>query len=372
FEESLALGRAIQNKVRISESLDNIGEAEMELGRYEESLKHLTESYEISKSLDDVLRQAETLNHIARALIFLKRYAESEYNLLEARKLIDVSTSNTKKEMLLDNALIGSTLYAALNDYQQSLSYFKQYNELRNEILSEAKKNGLAQMRIAYETQKKEEEIELLEKEKELKVLQRNALGGAVILLAVIGYLVYSRQRNIRVKEKQLAEVREALMKKELERETLEKEVLNSKLEHKNSEMTHFALHISQRNDLLRSFLEELTGVQSTAPPEVASKLGKVVHQFGHIQEINKDAENFHLNVEAEYKEFFFNLTQSFPDLTGNEKRLCAQVRLNLSIKDIASLNNVSVKSVEMARYRLRKRFNLDHDENLADWLKKF
>lgn len=372
FIESLVLGTAIKNKERISESLDNIGVTAMELGHYEESLMKLEKSYQLSKSLNDGLRQAETLNHISSVLIRLKRFKEAEQHFLAAKKLIEVSSSNSKKEFLLENSLVGTDLYEAMEDYKKALKHFREYHEVRKEILSGSKKNGLAQIRITYETMKREEKINLLEKEKELRLLQRNALGGTIILLFIISYLVFNQQRNKRRKEKQLSDIREALMKKVLEKEKLEKEVVTGKLEHKNIEMTNFALYISQRNDLLRSFLEELAKVQSMASEEFASKLGKVIHQFGQIQEVNKDAENFHLNIEADYKEFFFNLAQSFPDLTENEKRLCAQIRLNLSIKDIASINNVSVKSVEMARYRLRKRFKIGHDEIFLEWLKQF
>ena len=57
------------------------------------------------------------------------------------------------------------------------------------------------------------------------------------------------------------------------------------------------------------------------------------------------------------------------PKLTPNDLRLCAYLRLNLSSKEIASLLNISSKSVEIKRYRLRKRMNLEHETNIIGYI---
>ena len=59
------------------------------------------------------------------------------------------------------------------------------------------------------------------------------------------------------------------------------------------------------------------------------------------------------------------------PSITPNDLRLCAYLRLNLSSKEIAPLLNISHKSVEVKRYRLRKKMGLDHDQSLADYILK-
>src|SRR5690606_1354144 len=154
-----------------------------------------------------------------------------------------------------------------------------------------------------------------------------------------------------------------ALIKQELEGALLEKEALNNKLEFRDNDLKNYALYISQRNDMIRQFIDELIAldIHSDAKKENIARFNKMVNKFQHDLDINKDAQDFNLSVNEVHKDFFFNLLRQFPNLTENERRLCAQIRLNLSIKDIASLNNISVKSVEMARYRLRKAFSLEH-----------
>jgi DNA-binding CsgD family transcriptional regulator len=71
------------------------------------------------------------------------------------------------------------------------------------------------------------------------------------------------------------------------------------------------------------------------------------------------------------HHEFFTELKAFFPDLTQKELRLCAFVRMNLTNKEIASILNISVRGVETARYRLRKRLSLNHEEDMAEFLEK-
>jgi len=68
-------------------------------------------------------------------------------------------------------------------------------------------------------------------------------------------------------------------------------------------------------------------------------------------------------------KDFLKKIKSKHPDLTPNDLRLCAYLRLNLSSKEIAPLLNISPRSVEVKRYRLRKKMNLDHDYSLTNYI---
>jgi FixJ family two-component response regulator len=65
-------------------------------------------------------------------------------------------------------------------------------------------------------------------------------------------------------------------------------------------------------------------------------------------------------------------LSEKFPNLTISDKKLCAYLKMDLSSKDIAPLLNMSFRSVEMSRYRLRKKMELERDVNLSDFLQNF
>ena len=74
---------------------------------------------------------------------------------------------------------------------------------------------------------------------------------------------------------------------------------------------------------------------------------------------------------ERVHHEFFTQLKATFPDLTAKELQLCAFVRMNLTNKEIASILNISVRGVETARYRLRKRLGMSQEDDMAQFLEK-
>jgi AraC family transcriptional regulator, chitin signaling transcriptional activator len=96
------------------------------------------------------------------------------------------------------------------------------------------------------------------------------------------------------------------------------------------------------------------------------------------IRKINLNLANeehfkvFQTNFEKVHEEFFERLRNEFHDLTQKELHLCAFVRLNLTNKDIASILNISVRGVETARYRLRKRLEIAHEEDMTHFLEKY
>ena len=82
-------------------------------------------------------------------------------------------------------------------------------------------------------------------------------------------------------------------------------------------------------------------------------------------QKFEKEFDNIHQN-------FIKRLSETYKGLTVNDKKLCAYLKMNLVSKDIAPLMNISVRGVEIGRYRLRKKLNLDRHTNLTDFLQNF
>ena len=93
------------------------------------------------------------------------------------------------------------------------------------------------------------------------------------------------------------------------------------------------------------------------------------VKEYTFKFEFNEDIQKFHRNVEALQSEFLFRIKKKYPHLTDKEIQLAVQVKLKLSSKEIANLNNISLNSVEIGRHRLRKKLNLDKKDNLVAFL---
>jgi len=86
---------------------------------------------------------------------------------------------------------------------------------------------------------------------------------------------------------------------------------------------------------------------------------------------INKELDKFKKEIDDANRSFYEKLNNICPQLTLHEKELAGLLRINLSSKEIASLHNVSVKAIEMSRYRLRKKLQLESNDKLVDFLQK-
>ncbi len=76
----------------------------------------------------------------------------------------------------------------------------------------------------------------------------------------------------------------------------------------------------------------------------------------------------FENSFDEAHENYFRKLKEEYPDLTPNDLKLSAYLRMNMSSKEISSLLNITVRSVELRRYRLRKKLNMEHDKNLVEF----
>ena len=114
---------------------------------------------------------------------------------------------------------------------------------------------------------------------------------------------------------------------------------------------------------------ESLKEIVDSPANESRKKARELLMSTSNHLQINDDIKEFQMNVEKVNQDFFNRLNQKFPDLTPNERHLCGLIRLNLSTKEIAVIRNISPKSVEMGRYRLRKKLNLGPKEEITSFL---
>lgn len=163
---------------------------------------------------------------------------------------------------------------------------------------------------------------------------------------------------------------------KELEsRKLAEKEkiaqILNEKLqieiENKNRELAISTMSILKKNKFLYSIKSQLNDILHKE--KVARSVVNAIDQNINSEDDWKFFEDAFNNAD---KDFLKRIKTKHDSLTNNDLRLCAYLRLNLSSKEIAPLLNISVKSVEMKRYRLRKKFDLPHQENLINYILNF
>lgn len=156
---------------------------------------------------------------------------------------------------------------------------------------------------------------------------------------------------------------------KQLESEQLitsfKNEKLNQDIESKNRELAISTMSIIKKNEVLNSIKKEL---KKTKHSENNAALKLIDNNLNDT----KDWSFFEQAFNNADKDFLDKIKMSHPDLSPNDLRFCAYLRLNLSSKEMAPLLNISIKSVETKRYRLRKKLGLDHDSGLITYILNF
>ncbi|MDB3901618.1 LuxR family transcriptional regulator [Flavobacteriaceae bacterium] len=167
-------------------------------------------------------------------------------------------------------------------------------------------------------------------------------------------------QKIIRINQNKLelveVERKQALM-------AVENNKLQNDIESKNRELAISTMSMIKKNQFLSKIKSDLKKSES------GDKIFSVIKMIDRNLNNKDDWKFFEEAFNNADKDFLKKVKSSHPSLTNNDLRLCAYLRLNLSSKDIAPLLNISLSSVEIKRYRLRKKMQLTHNEGLTDHL---
>jgi len=199
-----------------------------------------------------------------------------------------------------------------------------------------------------------------------------------VIVSALIIYL-YRRQTKkfLRQKEEYEEQQRQLQYMHQLEMEKSEKEIVklkNEKLEaeigHKNSELANSAMHLVQKREMLGKIREDLNVLLKKIDNEhLSNEFKKVLKVLVEDNKTDDHWDQFAHHFDNVHTDFLVLLKNRHPQLTANELKLCAYLRMNLSSKEIAQLMNISIRGVEIGRYRLRKKLGISKETNLFEFL---
>lgn len=174
------------------------------------------------------------------------------------------------------------------------------------------------------------------------------------LLIILITHRTYKRHYNNKFKQEKM-ESEQALMQ-------INNEKLNQDIEGKNRELAISTMSIIKKNKVLSAIKKELSNGKH---PDNKAALNLIDTNLND----EDDWSFFETAFNNADKDFLNKIKKAHPDLTPNDLRFSAYLRLNLSSKEMAPLLNISIKSVETKRYRLRKKLGLEHDDGLINYI---
>jgi DNA-binding CsgD family transcriptional regulator len=180
-------------------------------------------------------------------------------------------------------------------------------------------------------------------------------------------------QEKLKKKEEEFA--RENLLNEQkiikLKNEKLETEVLQQKTETemKNKELASVAMQITHKNEILGSLKSKIETLSEKVNTQAQKELKQLIKTIDEDLKLDEDWNQFKKHFEEVHANFFKRLREDYKELTPKDLKMCAYLRMNLSTKEIAPLMNISVRGVEISRYRLRKKLGLQKDANLIEFM---
>jgi ligand-binding sensor domain-containing protein/DNA-binding CsgD family transcriptional regulator len=206
------------------------------------------------------------------------------------------------------------------------------------------------------------------------------SIGLTILLISMMFVDRKHKKDKIQLKRSQ----KEELTNKDVQLETIQKEKeeeithlknekLNAELNHKNTELTSVTMHLLTKNELIGDIKNKLSGIKSQDDKtEIKRSLSKILKEIEASTYMDKDWEQLEFHFDRVHRDFSKRIKKEFPQLTAQEMKLCTYLRLNFTTKEIAQLLHISVRGVEISRYRLRKKLKLDRDQNLSEFILEF
>jgi tetratricopeptide (TPR) repeat protein len=354
FEDGLNYSKKnnnLENEMRVQ---NNLGLLYMEKENYPLADRYFRYSIQLSKKIVNPYQEANGLLNIAQVYIRKNQFDSVFYYLHTAEPIIKTHGDNL---LLKDLNEYYYELFYNKKDFSKALIYYQKFKDVQDSIFSQEIQNSISALNIKFETNKKEAENIRLKSELSLKQITQKRLIISIIAISLLFIAIsvafffiwkYLKQKHTITKQ-------EALL-------------LTQRLEHSHKELTAQAMHLASQSEFRVKLLETTKEVY-----EHLDENGKE-----NIQSLLKNLENnidqsawheFETRFEQVHEAFFNQIQKLFPDLTPNDRRICAFLKLNMSTKDIALLTHRSPRSIESARYRLKKKFGLGAEEDILTFL---
>ncbi|WP_430813408.1 tetratricopeptide repeat protein [Carboxylicivirga sp. RSCT41] len=348
YENSLAVAEEINFRHIIGSIYNNLGKIEIFNGNFDAAKSHLNKAIEIRKEDNE-------MEGLAKSYYFLSSYYTQTGDLDSAEWAALQSLDIASKVNLLESQKISHMflyeIYETKGMLKEALDQHKQFKLISDSIINEQKVNQLSQLQISYEVKQIEEE-NMLEKARMRSFYTMLIIILSAILLISILVLVILRMQKKKV---------------QLENSKLEIEV-----ETKNRELTTNVMYLVQKNELLNNVAKNLITLKDKLKDENKTPLQHIIYNL-QSQTDNEVWQEFQLRFNQVHNEFYERIREKHPEITPSEERLCALLRLNMTSKEIAAITHQTVRGVEVARGRLRKRLNLTGtDTNLVSYLEGF
>ncbi len=346
YEKALSIAIETNDKALQGIAYNNLGKLYFtDLMDPKKGLEYLMLGLKARQETGDKGEIAKSYNVLGGYYLQQKNFNEARFAAEESIKYgKDIGSIEVQKSGF--NTL--SEIDEALGNHKAALAAYKNFKKLSDSIQNQLANSEMTRLQLQYDFDKAEQTRSLEEQQSQRRYMTTIVVLAVGLIIAVLIMII----------------IRNRARQSELKRKNLTQDV-----EIKNKELTTNVMYLIRKNELINSVAERLLQLQNTIQPENH----KIIHDI--IIDLQREGDNdswkeFELRFNQVHGDFYLQLRKLYPSLSPADEKLCAFLKLNMSSKEIAAISQQSIKSVEVARARLRKKLNLTNtNSNLVTHL---
>ncbi len=338
------------------------------VNEYDKALHHLSEANNLIKvySSPSGLRKADLYYSLGRLLFYRKDYKEAIKFLEQSFPYIqqfNMLGYESKANYFL------SQIYDEYGNKELAYKYLHQSIILNDSLAIQEKSNEIQRIKNHTELMNYRQQLQIAQQKSEIERTRAILIiVMLVFVLLIIVFILFYINRKKQLRELKIKQLNQKLENEEVSNK-LEKLKLEKQMEEKEREIATTQLLISEKNKVLKQMLDAFKPYYLTK--EISEKAWKKMETFvsSNLWKEN-EWEKSKIHFEKVHPDFFKNLKAHCPDLTENDLRLCAYIRIGMRNKQIAEMLSIDPKSVISNRYHLKKKIKLTKEESLDDFIR--
>lgn len=351
YQKSIDLARELDDFYLLANSISNMGLVKSKAGDHVQALEWHKKALSIRQEEGFKMGISQSLAHLGAGYRALgdENTAQEHYE-----RSLEIAMELGAPKQIIEAAIPLKELYLDRADYQKAFEMQEYEMQARSKILDDesVKKQERLKARYEYELEKK---IEAENRRFRETVYQFSF--GILALLFLMALALYFLQKS---KTRQSELLNENIRK--------EKQILHKELEYKNKKLMSNVMFLLEKNELIASLIERLRDIKNTAKPQSDKMIADTILSLRQHHN-HQSWEDFDVCFQEVHSEFYSKLAAQY-QLTPNEMKLAAFTKLNLSSKEISALTGQSTRTIDVGRYRLRKKLGISNSEtNLTTFL---
>jgi tetratricopeptide (TPR) repeat protein len=359
YQTGIDLARkSLDNSNLLANLLNNIASLLLDQNQPDEALGPISEALDIRMQIGDKNGQAQSYRMLA---VYYIEKGNSDKTLEYLYKGYDLALAigNISLQSFLVNKLFIE--YDKTGKSDSALKYHVILTSLEAEMNNQETQRELTRIELTAQFKEREQLRELEQKKKENRYL---VVGiGLIVSMAILGLLFLLSQN--RLKRMRLQKDIIDLASKNL---ALEKAALEKELDLRNKELTTNVMYLVQKNEYITDIAEQVISIKKYIPESDSHVVDRLIYDLKSNRD-DKIWKEFEIRFQEVHQDFYSRLNERFPDLTPNEKKLAAFLRLNMTTKDISAITFQLPDSIKTARSRLRKKLGLPQEANIIAFL---